>query len=80
MHKIMSTREEILSVPENILKEEQCETARELVSLLRVAQEMGRRLAYETHGDLYDEVRLLNELLHQSRNKADTIQDRLIPQ
>lgn len=80
MHKVMSTREEILSVPENILKEEQCETSRELVNLLRVTQEMGRRLAYETHGDLYEEVRVLNELLHESRVKADSIQDRLMPQ
>lgn len=80
MQKIMSTREEISSAPENILQEEQRETSRELVSLLRVTQEMGRRLAYETHGDLYDDVRTLNELLHESRIKADTILNRLMPQ
>lgn len=64
---------------ENILVEEQKETARELVDILRVTQEMGRRLASETHGDLYEDVRILNQLLHESRTKADFIQDKLLP-
>lgn len=63
----------------DIQGEEQKETARELADILRVTQEMGRRLASETHGDLYEDVRLLNELLHESRTKADFIQDQLLP-
>lgn len=61
-----------------ILEAEQQETARELADVIRVAQGMGRRLAYETHGELYDEVRQLNELLHQTRTRADAIQDRCV--
>lgn len=74
MEKI-STQEN--STPGDILKEEQKETARELADVMRLAQEMGRRLAHETHGDLYEDVRFLNELLHQTRIKADAIQDKL---
>lgn len=59
------------------LQEEQRETARELAELLRLGQEMGRRLANETHGELYDEVRLLLSLLHQVRAQADVIDARL---
>ena len=46
---------------------ERRETIDELTDLLIVVQEMGRRLANETHGDAYANVRDLNELLHQSR-------------
>ena len=56
---------------EDLLREEQGETARELAELLRITQEMGRRLCNETHGDMYDEVRLLMSLLHQTRAQAD---------
>jgi len=62
---------------ENWLREEQGETARELAELLRLAQEMGRRLCNETHGEMYDEVRLLMSLLHQTRAQADVIDAQL---
>ncbi|PUA26752.1 MAG: hypothetical protein B0W54_23755 [Cellvibrio sp. 79] len=68
------SREEILRQQ---LKAEQAETARELAELLRLGQEMGRRLCNETHGDMYDEVRLLISLLHQTRAQADLIDAKL---
>jgi hypothetical protein len=58
-------------------KGERRETAGELFSLLSIAQKMGRRLAYETHGESYDSVRDLNELLHQACAKAELIQQTL---
>ncbi len=61
----------------DILREEQRETAQELAEITRLAQEMGRRLANETHGKLYDEVRLMLSLLHQTRAQADLINARL---
>lgn len=61
----------------NLLREEQGETARELAELLRLAQEMGRRLSNETHGEMYDEVRMLISLLHQTRAQADLIDAKL---
>jgi hypothetical protein len=62
---------------EDWLREEQGETARELAELLRLTQEMGRRLCNETHGEMYDEVRLLMSLLHQTRAQADLIDAQL---
>ncbi len=62
---------------EDILREEQGETARELAELLRLGQEMGRRLSNETHGEMYDEVRMLISLLHQTRAQADLIDAKL---
>jgi len=38
-----------------------------------VAQEMGQRLANETHGEAYAPVRELNELLHQARMQVEKI-------
>ena len=58
-------------------KGEKRESAVELFALLGIAQRMGRRLAYETHGDSYDAIRDLNELLHQACEKADLIQQNL---
>lgn len=58
-------------------KGERRETVGELLDLLAVAQKMGRRLAYETHGELYDFVRELNEHLHQAREKIGLIQQAL---
>lgn len=57
---------------------ERRETVGELADLLSVAQRMGRRLAYETHGDSYDAVRDLNQHLHLAREKIDLIQQALI--
>jgi hypothetical protein len=62
---------------EDLLREEQGETAHELAELLRLAQEMGRRLSNETHGEMYDDVRLLISLLHQVRAQADVIDAKL---
>lgn len=42
------------------------ETIEEMSGLLFVIQEMGTRLANETHGAAFDLVRELNELLHQA--------------
>jgi len=58
-----------------ILKEERRKTVAELLELLLVAQRMGHRLADETHGESYDLVRDLNELLHQTREKIEQIQE-----
>lgn len=54
---------------------ERRETIDELSDLLFVVQEMGRRLADETHGDSYSKVRELNELLHQARVQLTKIKD-----
>jgi len=55
---------------------ERRETVYELSDLLLVVQEMGQRLANETHGDAYASVRELNELLHQARLQIDRIKAR----
>jgi recombinational DNA repair protein RecR len=52
---------------------ERRETVGELSELLNVVQRMGRRLAYETHGESYDPVRKLNEHLHQAREQIELI-------
>ena len=57
---------------------ERRETIDELSDLLIVVQEMGRRLADETHGDASSSVRELNELLHQSRVQLQKIRDEAI--
>ncbi|WP_186410372.1 hypothetical protein [Candidatus Propionivibrio aalborgensis] len=54
---------------------ERRETIEELFDLLIVVQEMGRRLADETHGNSYSQVRELNELLHQARVQLTKIKD-----
>lgn len=71
-------RESVLSdsvLREDYMREEQKETSRELCHLLVLAQEMGRRLTNETHGELYSDVRLLTEHLHDARTVADTIKN-----
>ena len=62
---------------DQILQEEQRETVRELRDILRIGQEMGRRLANETHGELYDDVRALVMLLHETRGQASAIAQKL---
>jgi len=49
------------------------ETIEELSGLLFVVQEMGTRLANETHGAAFDLVRELNDLLHQARTTITLI-------
>ncbi len=58
---------------------ERRETVGEMLDLLAVVQKMGRRLAYETHGESYDIVRELNQCLHQAREKIEMIQQSLNP-
>lgn len=55
---------------------ERLETIDELAGVLHLAQEMGRRLANETHGSLYAPVEELNRLLHQTRGQLSRIEDR----
>lgn len=54
---------------------ERRETVYELSDLFIVVQEMGRRLANETHGNAYSQVRQFNELLHQARIELNRIKD-----
>jgi len=62
-------------MPDETREGERRETIAELSDLFLVVQEMGRRLADETHGDLYAQVRELNELLHQARIQITRIKD-----
>lgn len=59
--------------PETQEEAERRETIEELFDLLIVAQEMGRRLANETHEEFYAQVQELNELLHRARLKLGQI-------
>ena len=56
------------------LKMERSETVAELLELLMIVQGMGHRLATQTHGEAYDLVRELNELLHQTRVEMELIE------
>jgi hypothetical protein len=53
---------------------ERRETIRELGDIVSVVQEMGRRLADETHGEAYEEVRRLNLMLHEVRLQIERIE------
>ena len=55
---------------------ERRETIDELSDVLQLAQEMGRRLANETHGSFYAHVEELNRLLHQTRGQLSRIEGR----
>jgi hypothetical protein len=59
---------------DDLQEQERRETVEEISELLVVVQEMGRRLANETHGTPYKLVLELNELLHQARAKIELIQ------
>jgi hypothetical protein len=62
---------------------ERRETIVELSDVLHIAQEMGRRLANETHGSPYADVEELNRLLHQTRvqlSRIDNCVDGGVPQ
>jgi len=59
---------------DDLQEQERRETVEEISELLVVVQEMGRRLANETHGNPYELVLELNELLHQARAKIELIQ------
>jgi hypothetical protein len=58
---------------DEILENERRETISEMSDLLLVLQEMGRRLANETHGDAHAQVRDLNESLHEVRLQVDAM-------
>ena len=62
-------------MPDARSEDARLETIEELTDLLVVVQEMGRRLANETHGEAYASVRELNELLHQARRQIQKIHD-----
>lgn len=62
--------------PDGTRDGERRETIDELSDVLHVAQEMGRRLANETHGSPYAHVEELNRLLHQTRNQLSRIEGR----
>lgn len=51
------------------------QTIEELSGLLFVVQDMGGRLADETHGEAYDLIRDLNNLLHQARAALTLIKE-----
>lgn len=55
-------------------KGERHETVGELADLIAIVQRMGQRLSYETHGEAYDLVMVLNVLLHQARMTIGQIQ------
>ncbi|MCA1797393.1 MAG: hypothetical protein LC645_07625 [Geobacteraceae bacterium] len=59
---------------------ERTETIRELSDLLFVVQQMGHRLADETHGDNYALVQELNETLHHARTCMATLEEQEQPQ
>lgn len=59
------------------LDKERAETIRELSELLFVVQQMGRRLADETHGESYALVRELNEALHQARTRVGALEKQI---
>ena len=52
--------------PGDLQGKERHETIEELTQLLTVLQQMGRRLATETHEAAYDDVLKLNEIFHQA--------------
>ncbi|MBS1209197.1 MAG: hypothetical protein H6R19_1595 [Proteobacteria bacterium] len=57
---------------------ERRETIEELSELFAVVQEMGRRLAEESHGEAYSSVRELNEILHQARLALEKIREGVV--
>jgi hypothetical protein len=63
----------------NVQQEEQQETARELADVLRLAQQMGQRLANETHGDLYYDVRAIIHDLQEVRGQLDGFTRKILP-
>lgn len=50
------------------LLDERSETIQELADLIILVQEMGRRLADETHGENHQNIKELNTMLHDARS------------
>lgn len=46
----------------------------QLSKLLSVMQDVGRKLANESHGRSYDRARELNEILHMAREQINAIE------
>lgn len=57
----------------NRLESERRETVIELSNLFQIIQEIGQRLSEETHGESYDQIRQLNQLLHDVRLQINII-------
>jgi hypothetical protein len=60
---------------DHLAEDERRETIKELLDLIVVVQSMGQRLANETHGDDYANVRQFNELVHLARVELARIAD-----
>ena len=54
--------------------EDRADLIDQLAKLLSVTQDMGRKLANESHGRSYDRVRELNEILHLAREQLTAIE------
>lgn len=54
--------------------EERQDRIDQLSKLLSVMQNVGRKLANESHGRSYDKVHELNEILHRARQQIDAIE------
>lgn len=65
--RIAERRKDIRRADEAEQFKERRETIYELNDLFFVVQEMGKRLADETHGTAYDMVSELNAKLHEAR-------------
>jgi hypothetical protein len=63
----------MMTKPGELQGHERKETIEELTHLLTALQDMGRRLATETHEAAYDDVLKLNELFHQAHLLIDVI-------
>lgn len=54
--------------------EERADHIDQLSKLLSVMQDVGRKLADESHGRSYDKVREFNQILHLARERLDAIE------
>lgn len=54
--------------------EERADHIDQMSKLLSVMQDVGRKLANESHGRSYDKVRELNEILHLARGQIEAIE------
>ena len=54
--------------------DEKHETCNELDEVLHLAQTIGHRLASEIHGDAFDSVQKLNEILHDAHIQLMVVQ------
>ena len=54
--------------------EDRADLVDQLSKLLSVTQDMGRKLANESHGRSYDRVREFNEILHLAREQLTAIE------